>query len=195
MIIGLDFETTGLDVDTLSILEIALVLYDDDLAELDSYTSVVYCPESVLATCNPFVKEMHKGSGLWQSAAEGQSLAAVELDLKRLFDKWERHGPLRRMPLMGNSVHFDRAILRRFFRDQHDRLHHRNIDASTVNELARRWAPDMYPDGYMTHRALDDVRESARTLREYRKTWLTVSPIARLRILKSRISDAVRRLF
>ena len=187
MIIGLDFETTGLDTDTLEAVEIAVILYDDDLNEVDSYEKVVYYPEDAWSDLNPVVYKMHLNSGLLHEATDGEFLPEVQLEVALLFQKWNESYDLRRAPLMGNSVHFDRAILRRLFRESHDLLSHRNIDASSLTELAKRWEPEIIPTGHMSHRAIEDVRESARVLLEYRKTWLKIPWSVRLQRWWSKI--------
>jgi oligoribonuclease len=74
-------------------------------------------------------------------------------------------------PLAGNSVHADRAFLRRYMPTLEAHLHYRNVDVSTLKELARRWRPDLIeqaPDKQERHRALDDIIESIVELRFYR---------------------------
>lgn len=196
MIIGIDFETTGLDTDTLDIVEIAIVLYTDGLSVYDTYTQVFRLSVDKIDACNDVVKQMHTENGLWDEVLESSVHPEdIKDDLAALFDEWSKHGNLKKAPLMGNSVHFDRAILKRFFPEIHDRVSHRNIDVSSFNELAKRWDPIAVPRAVMTHRALDDVKESARTLKEYRKTWLNTAISVRLQDLKSRITTTVRGLF
>jgi len=104
--------------------------------------------------------EMVKSSTMDEAAAEERIL------------EWlgERCSP-RSVPLAGNSVHQDRAFLRRYMPRLHDFLHYRNVDVSTVKELVRRWSPDLLgraPSKTGQHRALDDLHESIRELQFYR---------------------------
>jgi len=190
MIIGIDFETTGLDTDTLDILEVAIVLYSDGLTEYGRYTKVFTVPEEKIAACDDIVLEMHEKNGLWDDVRKTTTTPeSVKPELEALFDEWEKHGLLKKAPLLGNSVHFDRTVLRRFFPEIHARVSHRNVDVSSFNEMAKRWAPSSVPEGFMTHRALDDVYESARTLKEYRKSWLNPPLRVRLQALTSKITS------
>ena len=82
------------------------------------------------------------------------------------------HCPKRAVPLAGNSVHQDRRFLHKYMPEIDEYLHYRNVDVSTIKELARRWYPAIAaatPDKKSTHRALDDIRESIDELRYYRE--------------------------
>lgn len=171
MLIGLDFETTGLDTATISILEIAVVLYEDDLEEVAHYSTTIYADEDQLSSMNDYVTNMHTKSGLLQEISEGSSLDEVRESLHGLFDEWQHLFKLKRCPLMGNSVHFDRTLLRRFFPEIEAQVSHRNVDVSSFNEMARRWDKSTISESRMTHRALDDVRESCRMLKSYEYLW------------------------
>lgn len=196
MIIGLDFETTGLDTATVDIIEIALVLYTDQLEELDSYTAVLHLEDDKIAECNEIVLKMHTENGLWEDVRDSElGVEFLDADLKVLLDGWDSYGNLKRTPLLGNSVHFDRTLLRRFFPEIESRLSHRNVDVSSFNEMARRWDPVAVPRTHMTHRAIDDVRESARTLLEYRRTWLNPTIRVRLQAWTSKLMSKLSGVF
>jgi oligoribonuclease len=97
--------------------------------------------------------------------------------------------PRNRSPLCGNSIYQDRRFLRRYMPELEQWFHYRNLDVSTLKELARRWAPDLY-DGLNkknTHKALDDIRDSIDELRYYREHFISLpSPPAAAGHAKSR---------
>jgi oligoribonuclease len=176
MFIGLDFETNGVNFDVLYPFEIGIILFDDDLNELDSYSSVVDVPDVYMNTMTSYVKDMHTKNGLLPDIASGKgvSLDKIRTQTKALFDKWKLiHEGITKAPLMGNSVHFDRSILREFFPELHAMVYHRNVDVSSFTEVMERWQPSKVPEKAMKHRAIDDVRESARLLKEIRTSCFT----------------------
>jgi oligoribonuclease len=112
----------------------------------------------------------HGESGLVELVkASDLDEAAVET---RILDWLKERCRPATVPLAGNSVHQDRAFLRRWMPGLHDFLHYRNVDVSTVKELLRRRSPEIVanaPAKTGQHRALDDIRESIRELRHYRE--------------------------
>lgn len=195
MIVGLDFETTGLDTDHLCVVEIALVLFTDDLKDVDMYTALIALPEDFdESQMNEVALEMHKKSGLWSLVQRrGKPLSEVQAEIEVLFDKWAETCYLRRAPLLGNSVHFDRAIFRRLFRKQHDMLSHRNIDVSSVNELAHRWEPTVVPRTHMSHRALDDIFTSVKTIKAYRESWFNLTVTGKIKRTWERVKNIFKK--
>jgi len=160
----LDLEMTGLDPANDSILEIATIVTDQDLNELA--VGPVYAirhPESVLLRMDDWNTEHHKASGLWQRVLDSRvSLHDAERDTLEFLAEWTLPGA---SPLCGNSICQDRLMpeLERWF-------HYRNLDVSTVKELATRWAPAVR-DGLVKqnrHEAQADIRESIAELRYYR---------------------------
>ena len=179
MIAFVDTETTSLDEGSGHLLEVALVLTDDDLNEVAAESALVWpgCwPRGSAPSCPggiaPAVIEMHDKNGLWRDAAErGVDPADAEAHLGRFLD---RAAPLaevlRRTPLGGCTVGFDRRWLRRHMPDLESRFSYRSVDASTLTELARRWAPAVYegrPRSTDAHRALPDARGAVELLRYY----------------------------
>ncbi len=176
-LIWIDMEMSGLDPDRHRILEIAVVLSDASLDRLEEGPDlVVHQPESVLAAMDAWNTSHHGASGLTERVRvstldEAAAEAAVLAWLRERSDAGL-------LPLAGNSVHQDRAFLRRWMPSLHDHLHYRNVDVSTLKELARRWAPSVIesaPPKVERHRALDDIRESIAELRHYRAHFLRVS--------------------
>lgn len=176
MLLFLDVETTGLNHDTLLPLEIAAVLVDDQLAELGRFGQVLRFPPRDSAAIEPVVVMMHAVSGLWRECLQSTHTAAdvdVELvawlSMKGAGTGYGGANP--QLVLAGASVHYDREVLRRHFPRTHALLHHRQVDTSSLNELARRLAPAAYegrPRAVKTaHRALPDALESLELARYY----------------------------
>jgi oligoribonuclease len=133
---------------------------------------VIAASEDALAAMSSFVAEMHMTSGLLD-AVRRSGLKVAEAEA-RVLDFVRTHVPKPQVaPLAGNSIHTDRAFLARWMPELNGWLHYRNVDVSTVKELARRWYPDAYESAPMKakgHRALADIRESIAELRYYRTT-------------------------
>lgn len=171
-LVWIDLEMTGLDPDRDVIVELAIIVTDGTLAEVvEGPDLVLAAPTEALDAMEPVVVEMHTTSGLLE-AVRGATLTVPEAETAVL--EWLR--PLvpepRTAPLAGNSVHADRAFLRRYMPDLHDHLHYRNVDVSTLKELGRRWLPSAIegaPGKGGGHRAMADIRESIAELGHYRE--------------------------
>ena len=171
-LIWLDLEMTGLDPDADVILEAAVIVTDGSLhMQVEGPDLVIAAPEAALAAMEPVVAQMHERSGLDAKVrASGVSLAQAEDELLEFIAE-QVPGP-GTAPLAGNSVHADRMFLRRHMPRLEAHLHYRNVDVSTVKELARRWYPRALQEAPVKvggHRALADIRESIAELRYYRQ--------------------------
>jgi oligoribonuclease len=171
-LIWIDLEMTGLDPDTDVIVEIAVIVTNGDLAEVhEGPNLVIGATEEQLATMDDVVVEMHTSSGLLDEVK--RSTLTVEEAEAAVMDWLLPLVPEPRIaPLAGNSVHADRAFLRRYMPTLHDHLHYRHVDVSTLKELAKRWLPEILeaPNGKQgAHRALADIRESITELGNYRE--------------------------
>ncbi len=178
IIVWIDFEMTGLDLANDDVIEVACLITDSDLNELDEGLSlVVQTDESKLAGMVEIVREMHTASGLLAALPDGVSLDEAR---SQLFDYIKSRVPdARKAPLAGSSVYVDRMFLARDFPQIDEHLHYRIIDVSSVKELARRWYPKVFfasPEKYGNHRALADIRESIAELRYYREAILVEPP-------------------
>jgi oligoribonuclease len=177
-LVWIDCEMTGLDVEKDSLVEIAVVITDSELNQLDEGIDLVIKPRaSSLETMGDFVREMHTSSGLINELENGLDLAdAEEIVLKYVM----RFIPDARMaPLAGNTIGTDRMFINRYMPKLDQHLHYRNIDVSTIKELARRWYPRVYfqmPKKDGGHRALADILESIEELRYYRGTVMVAQP-------------------
>lgn len=169
--VWIDMEMSGLEVERERILEIAVLLTDDDLEVVaEGPELVLHQPEAVLAAMDEWNQRHHGESGLVERVRASQ-LREAEAE-REVLDFLKRHVPAAEAPLAGNSVHQDRAFLRRYMPRLHAHLHYRNVDVSTLKELVGRWYPEVArraPAKKKAHRALEDIRESIDELRYYRR--------------------------
>ena len=177
-IVWIDCEMTGLSLEHDALIEVAALVTDFDLTVLgDGVDVVVRPPDAALEQMNDFVRGMHTTSGLLDELADGVSLEAAE---GMVLDYVREHAPdARKAPLGGNTVATDRAFLARDMPRLEGALHYRNVDVSSIKELARRWYPRAYyasPEKAGNHRALIDIQESIEELRYYREAVFVPQP-------------------
>jgi oligoribonuclease len=177
-LVWIDLEMTGLDPINDEIVEIACIVTESDLTEIDEGISIVVkCNDAPLAAMDPFVVDMHTTSGLITEIPDGTTLADAEERVLAYIT--ERVPEARKAPLAGSSVYVDRGFLARYMPSIDQHMHYRLIDVSSLKELARRWYPRIYyssPDKTGNHRALADIRESIAELRYYRDAMLVPQP-------------------
>lgn len=166
---------TGLDTARHTIVEIAVIVTDSDLAVVDEGIDiVVHQPPDALAAMDDFVRKMHTKSGLLTKIET--STTSLATAGTTVLDYIRGHVPkAMRAPLCGNSIGVDRRFLDRYLPEIDQHLHYRSIDVSSFKELCRRWYPKVYkgrPDKQGAHRALDDIRESLEEMRYYRAHML-----------------------
>jgi len=169
---------TGLDLTNDAIVEIACVVTDGELNEVDEGIDLIIKPPAEALDHMPdLVREMHTASGLLVELAGGMTLAEAQ---DQVLSYVRGHVPEpRKAPLCGNSIATDRAFLARDLPRLDEYLHYRMIDVSSVKELARRWYPRSYfasPAKVGGHRALADIRESITELRYYREAIFVPMP-------------------
>ena len=177
-LVWIDCEMTGLDVETDSLVEIAVVITDSELNLLDEGIDIVIKPlASSLENMSDFVRNMHASSGLIAELDNGLDLAAAEEIVLAYVQRFVPEA--RTAPLAGNTIGTDRMFLNRYMPKLDQHLHYRNIDVSTLKELSRRWYPRVYfqmPKKDGGHRALADILESIEELRYYRGTVMVAQP-------------------
>ena len=173
-LIWIDLEMTGLEPDTDRILEIATIVTDGQLNQIaEGPVIAIHESDDVLNNMNEWCIKTHAQTGLTERVRQSTiSLAEAErLTLDFLKDQLEPGIS----PMCGNSIGQDRRFLHRYMPELHDFFHYRNIDVSTLKELARRWKPAIM-DGFNkkgTHLALEDIRESIEELRYYRQFFIS----------------------
>ena len=169
----MDLEMTGLEPDRHVIVEIATVITDDYLNVIaDGPDLVIHATEEQLTQMGDFVTEMHKKSGLLP-AIVSSTVSTEEAEAATLAFLKEHIGEANSVPLCGNSIGTDRRFLQEYMPTLESFFHYRNVDVSTIKELARRWNPEVLaamPEKDTSHRALDDIRESIAELVHYRST-------------------------
>jgi oligoribonuclease len=168
-LIWIDLEMTGLDTDNDSILEIATVVTDRDLNLLaEGPEFAIRHDEERLLAMDDWNRNQHRKSGLWQRVLDSEvSLALAEIRTVEFLVQWV---PAGKSPMCGNSICQDRRFMHRLMPRLEQFFHYRNLDVSTIKELARRWAPDV-ARGFSkesAHTALSDVHDSIAELAYYR---------------------------
>jgi oligoribonuclease len=172
----IDLEMTGLAPDSDRIIEIATIVTDRDLNVLaEGPVLAVHQPDATLAAMDDWNKRTHGASGLTERV-RASSCDEAEAERRTLEFLSEYLGP-RASPMCGNSICQDRRFLARWMPALERFFHYRNLDVSTLKELARRWAPAALAGVAKSnsHQALDDVRDSIRELRHYRATLFVPS--------------------
>ncbi|WP_134601370.1 oligoribonuclease [Pseudomonas aeruginosa] len=172
-LIWIDLEMTGLDPDRDVINEMATIVTDSDLNTLaEGPVIAIHQPEEILAGMDEWNTRQHGQSGLTQRVRESTvSMAEAEAQTLAFLEQWV---PKRSSPICGNSICQDRRFLYRHMPRLEGYFHYRNLDVSTLKELAARWAPQVresFKKGN-THLALDDIRESIAELRHYRDHFI-----------------------
>jgi len=172
-LIWIDLEMTGLDPDSDLIIEIATVVTDKDLNILaQGPVMAVHQSDAALAAMDDWNQLHHGQSGLIErvKASTIDDVEAERLTIEFL-KQWV---PENTSPICGNSIGQDRRFLYRYMPKLEAYFHYRNIDVSTLKELAARWAPEI-KDGFnkvSSHQALDDIIGSIEELRYYREHFI-----------------------
>jgi oligoribonuclease len=172
-LVWIDLEMTGLKPETDLIIEIATIVTDKYLRVLaEGPVLAIRQSEATMAAMDDWNRRQHGSSGLTARVlASASDTVAAERETLEFLGQWAEPG---RSPMCGNSICQDRRFLARLMPGLERFFHYRNLDVSTLKELAQRWAPQIAQafQKSSTHLALDDVRESIRELQFYRERLL-----------------------
>lgn len=175
-LVWIDLEMTGLDPDRDRIIEIATIVTSADLGEsVEGPVFAIHQDDDVLAEMDEWNTRQHGESGL--TARVRASTCTTERAAARTLEFLRRLVPAGASPMCGNSICQDRRFLYRYMPVLAQFFHYRNLDVSTLKELARRWAPALPPFAKRSnHLAQDDIRDSIAELMHYREHFLRVPP-------------------
>jgi len=172
-LVWIDMEMTGLVPDRDRIIEVAIVVTNANLETVaEAPVFVVHQPDSVLDAMDSWNKGTHGKSGLIEKVKQS-TLTDAEVE-KQMVDFLKLHVPATTSPMCGNSICQDRRFLARWMPALEAHFHYRNLDVSTLKELAKRWRPTLLAGmvKHGKHEALADIYESIEELKYYRQHFL-----------------------
>lgn len=168
--VWVDLEMTGLNPQTDHILEIATIVTNGDLEVIaEGPNLAVFQPDSVLDSMHEWCVHQHGKSGLVTRVKESKITLAQAEQITLEFLK--QHVEANTSPMCGNTIYQDRRFLFQWMPELEAYFHYRNLDVSTIKELAKIWAPSIYQGVVKTgtHLALEDIKESILELKHYRE--------------------------
>jgi oligoribonuclease len=174
-LVWVDMEMTGLNPDSDRVIEVAVVVTDAALEVVaEGPVLVIWQDERILAGMDSWNTATHARSGLTEKVRA--STLDEESASDRLLEFLARLVPPGRAPMCGNSICQDRRFMARWMPRLEAFFHYRNVDVSTLKELARRWRPEVYRsfDKKSRHEALADIYESIDEMKHYRTHFLRV---------------------
>ena len=172
-LVWIDLEITSLNPDTDRIIEAAIVVTDGDLNTIaEAPVLAVHQSDAVLDAMDNWNKSTHGKSGLIDRV-KASTLTEADVEAQ-MIEFMKLYVPTRISPMCGNSICQDRRFLARWMPKFEDYFHYRNLDVSTLKELAKRWKPDMAKGvkKHGKHEALADIYESIEELKHYREHFI-----------------------
>ena len=174
-LVWLDCEMTGLDPEVERIIEIAVIVTGPSLEpRIEGPVLVIHQSDELLGKMDAWNKGTHGRSGLIDKVKA--SVLTEEQAQEQIIAFLARYVPKGKVPLCGNSIGQDRRFLARYMPRLEAFFHYRNVDVSTLKELAKRWKPEAYSSfkKAQKHTALADVHESIEELAHYRTNFLSL---------------------
>jgi len=172
-LIWIDLEMTGLDTQKDVIIEIATVVTDSELNTLaEGPVLAIHQSDDILNAMDDWNTKQHGNSGLTERV-KNSSINEAEAE-RQTIEFLRQYVPANASPMCGNSICQDRRFLARCMPQLENYFHYRNLDVSSLKELAKRWAPEVFK-GFTkesSHLALDDIRDSIAELKYYREHLL-----------------------
>lgn len=172
-LIWIDLEMTGLDTNNDAIIEIATVVTDGELNILaEGPILAIKQPDAALEAMDAWNTRQHGSSGLTERV-RNSTLNEAEAE-RQTIAFLEQYVPAGVSPMCGNSICQDRRFMARCMPELEAYFHYRNLDVSSLKELARRWAPKVEKSfkKKSSHLAMDDIKDSIRELEHYREFFI-----------------------
>ncbi len=171
-LVWLDLEMTGLYPETDKVLEVATIVTDSELNIIaEGPVFAIYQSDDILDNMDEWCVNQHGKSGLTTRCRE--STVSVEEASEKTIAWLEQFVPAGKSPMCGNSIGQDRRFMYLHMPELEAFFHYRNLDVSTIKELARRWRPELVSNYQKkgVHLALEDIHESIEELARYKKMF------------------------